>query len=384
MGEPPPLRVLLVDDDVSVLRAYTSALERHQVIVKTASSGAEAVVCVQGETFDVIVSDIAMPRMTGTAFLAALRLHDQDVPVILMTGEPSVESATSAVEHRAFRYLVKPVSGPDLWIAVQHADALHKLDQARQELQRSVGDAVTQSQPRLALGLQFSSAMKRSWIAWQPIVEWRARRVFGYEALLRSDHPSLNTTEHLVDAAHQLGRLHELGASMRAQVAMGAAAAGTARLFVALHSTDLNDEHLHAKEAPLSQIASQVVLEVTERASLHEVSDAETKVAQLKSLGFQIAVDDLGAGYSGLTSFAQLEPEFAKLDSSLIRHIDTDARLQSIVRSMKTLCDELKILVISEGVETTAERDMLVHLGCDLFQGCLFARPARAFSPPRW
>lgn len=69
---------------------------------------------------------------------------------------------------------------------------------------------------------------------------------------------------------------------------------------------------------------------------------------------------------------------------SLVRGVDTDARRQSIVRSMKRLCDELDIAVIAEGVETAGERDMLAELGCDLFQGYLFARPQRGFPAPRW
>jgi EAL domain-containing protein (putative c-di-GMP-specific phosphodiesterase class I) len=384
MADPRPLRVLLVDDEVSVLRAYASALTRHQVIVETASSGAEAIARVKDEAFDVVVSDIAMPGMSGTAFLAAIRLHDLDVPVILMTGAPSVETATRAVEHRAFRYLVKPVSGSDLWNTVQRAHTLHLLDRSRQELPRSASGATTRSEERLALGLQFSSAMKLSWIAWQPVVEWQARRVFGYEALLRSDQAALSTPADLVDVAHQLGRLEELGRTVRTKVAMSAASAGTARLFVNLHASDLNDEHLYSKEAPLSRLAAHVVLDLTERASLHEVPNVEASVAKLRALGYQLAIDDLGTGYAGLASFTQLEPEVAKLDMSLVRHIDVDPRLQSVVRSMKLLCDELGILVIAEGVETPAERDMLVQLGCDLFQGYLFAKPARGFPAPRW
>jgi EAL domain-containing protein (putative c-di-GMP-specific phosphodiesterase class I) len=95
-------------------------------------------------------------------------------------------------------------------------------------------------------------------------------------------------------------------------------------------------------------------------------------------------VDDLGAGYAGLSSFSQLEPDIAKIDMSLVRGIDSDARKQSIVRSMTRLCDELGTLVVVEGVETTAERDTLVDLGCDLLQGFLFAKPERGFRLPVW
>jgi EAL domain-containing protein (putative c-di-GMP-specific phosphodiesterase class I) len=151
-----------------------------------------------------------------------------------------------------------------------------------------------------------------------------------------------------------------------------------------LHSADLNDEELYSPDAPLSKIAARVVLEVTERASLYEVKNLTEGVRKLKALGFQIAIDDLGAGYAGLTSFTQLEPEVAKLDMSLVRGVDADPRRQSIVRSMKGLCDDLGMLVVAEGVETAAERDTLAELGCDLLQGYLFARPGRGFGAARW
>ena len=111
------------------------------------------------------------------------------------------------------------------------------------------------------------------------------------------------------------------------------------------------------------------MLEVTERASLYGVKNVAACVAKLKALGFDTAIDDLGAGYAGLTSFTQLEPRIAKLDMSLVRGVDTDARRQSIIRSMVKLCDELEMLVVAEGVETVAERDMLAELGCDLLPG---------------
>jgi EAL domain-containing protein (putative c-di-GMP-specific phosphodiesterase class I) len=108
----------------------------------------------------------------------------------------------------------------------------------------------------------------------------------------------------------------------------------------------------------------------------------KTCVAKLKALGFQLALDDLGAGYAGLSSFTQLEPNVAKLDMSLVRGIDTDSRLQIIVRSMKGLCDDLGVQVVAEGVETPGERDTLSSLGYNIFQGYLFAKPNRDFVTP--
>jgi EAL domain-containing protein (putative c-di-GMP-specific phosphodiesterase class I) len=228
-------------------------------------------------------------------------------------------------------------------------------------------------------------ALKMFYVAFQPIVSMRERRVFGYEALLRSYEPTLPTPGDLLGAAERLGRVHELGRAIRARVASEAAnAPADAKLFVNLHPLDLNDQELYSGDSPLARIAERVVLEVTERASLDGVTDVSARAKSLRAMGFQVAVDDLGAGYAGLTSFSRLAPEIAKIDMSLVRGIGSDPRKRSIVGAMKKLCDELDTLVVAEGVETPSERDALAKLGCDLLQGYLFAKPERGFPLPCW
>jgi EAL domain-containing protein (putative c-di-GMP-specific phosphodiesterase class I) len=135
----------------------------------------------------------------------------------------------------------------------------------------------------------------------------------------------------------------------------------------------------------LAECADRIVLEVTERSSLDRVPDVKDRVKSLRALGFKIAVDDLGAGYAGLSSFSQLQPDIAKLDMSLIRDIDLSPQKRSIVRSLLAVCrDDLDVQVICEGVETRAERDTLDALGSDTLQGYLFGRPAVGFTRPQW
>jgi EAL domain-containing protein (putative c-di-GMP-specific phosphodiesterase class I) len=153
-------------------------------------------------------------------------------------------------------------------------------------------------------------------------------------------------------------------------------------VFVNLHSQDLLDDHLYAVESPLSKVADRIVLEVTERASLASVTEIEARIAQLRGLGFRIALDDLGAGYSGLASFATLQPEVVKYDMSLVRGVEASPTRRKVISSMTALFAEMEMKAVAEGVETTAERDTLIEVGVDLFQGYLFGRPARGFSKP--
>lgn len=373
--------LLLVDDDAGVRRAYQRSLARSGWKVEAVASGKEAIGRVTSESFEVILSDIAMPEMSGVEFLRAVREHDLDVPVVLMTGDPELTSAIRAVEYGAFQYLVKPVEPALLDDTVRRAARMHKLARLKREALELLGGGPALLGDRASLESRFASALEQLWMAYQPIVSWRERGIFGYEALLRSGDPALKTPGEFLEVAERLGRLHDLGRAIRARVAQAAhEAPEEALLFVNLHASDLNDDELFAAQSSLAPIARRLVLEVTERASMDAVKNPAARTQDLRAMGFRIAVDDLGAGYAGLTSFMQLEPEFAKLDMSLVRGIDSDPRRQSIVRSMKLLCDELNMLVVAEGVETASERDMLVGLGCDLLQGYLFARPDRGFG----
>ncbi|HEX7488784.1 MAG TPA: EAL domain-containing protein, partial [Anaeromyxobacteraceae bacterium] len=220
----------------------------------------------------------------------------------------------------------------------------------------------------------------------QPIVQSSERRVFAYEALVRSEEPTLPGPLDLFDAAGRLGRVHELGRVIRRKVTEAAEAApANVLLFVNVHSEELTDDELLSEGAALSGVAGRVVLEVTERSSLARVTGLPARLATLRELGYRVAIDDLGAGYAGLSSFSQLDPDFVKLDMSLVRGVDQAPRQRSIVRGIAHLCTEdLGIRVVCEGVESRAERDVLVADGLDLFQGYLFARPGRGFPEPSW
>jgi len=384
MGDEDEARVLLVDDDASVRRDYARVLRRAGWQVDTASDGREAIASLGTAPYGVIVSDIAMPGIGGLEFLREVRGQDLDVPIVLMTGSPGLESAVEAVEYGAFRYLIKPIALAALTETVRRAMIYHRLGRLKRDALLAIGDEGKKLGDRVALETRFESALDQIVMEFQPIVNWPERRVFGYEALLRSSEPALATPCDLLDAAERLNRVHDLGQAVRRHVArLAKNAPEDVALFVNLHGLDLNDRELYSSDSPLAAVASRVVLEITERSRLDGVTGLGDKIARLRALGFRIALDDLGAGYAGLTVFTQLEPDFVKLDRALVSGLDGSARKRSVVRSMLRLCgEELGIQVVGEGVETIDERDALGLDGCVLLQGYLFARPGRWFPPP--
>jgi EAL domain-containing protein (putative c-di-GMP-specific phosphodiesterase class I) len=382
-AEGPPTqkaRVLLVDDDEVLLRTYARSLTADGYECDMRLDGEAAVEAIRAGSYDVVLSDIDMPRLGGLALLERIRAYDLDVPVVLITGSPSLETAMAAIEYGALRYLPKPVETERLRAVTADAVRLHRIARAKRLALEVSGEADRFVGDRAGLVASFGSALESLWMAYQPIVSWSRRQVFGYEALLRSPEAALPHPGAVLDAAERLDRLHDLGRAIRRRAAEPAARMPSgAVLFVNLHTHDLLDADLFEPDRPLARIASNVVLEITERASLLHVRDVQARISRLRDMGYRIAVDDLGAGYAGLTSFAQLEPEVVKLDMTLVRGVHLQPTKLTLVRTMVSMCRELGMQVVAEGIETTDERDAMVNAGCDLLQGYLFARPGAAF-----
>jgi EAL domain-containing protein (putative c-di-GMP-specific phosphodiesterase class I) len=367
MASEPGGRVLIVDDDEIMLKVCHAVLGSVGLTAELVSSPTEALKRIQTCRYDAIVSDIRMPEIDGITILRAARARDATVPFVLMTGAPSLETAMSAVEYGALKYLQKPFSVDDFAQVV--TNAVHTRVAAEDQG---------------ALGARLDNALGHLWMAYQPIVSWRERKVFSYEALFRTTAGDVSGPAEMLELAERTHRLYDVGRAIRGRVAEDARAlCRETLLFVNLHPSDLEDAELYRSSSPLAAIADRVVLEITERASLAHMDDLTGKISALRGLGYRVAIDDLGAGYAGLSTFAQVQPEFVKLDSSLVRGIEKDRARQVVVASMMDVARDLRTDVIAEAIETVAERRMLEQLGVDLMQGYLFCRPERPFAAPK-
>lgn len=394
-------RLLLVDDDPEVRRSLARQLRQQGYYVDVAASGHEAVDYVDQTSYDVVVSDVRMPSMDGIELLQVVRQHDLRVPVVLLTGAPALDIAMQALEFGAFHYLAKDAGMPELERVVDRA-ASWRRSRAPSDGSELRPSHTGPTPAHAALAASLDRCLEDLWIAYHPIVDVSRQQIFGYEALMRSTEPALPHPVLVFDAAKRLGRLDELGRITRERAAqpftehfvgarpsmppasLSQPSLPQPLLFVNLHVTDLDDPVLRSPRAPLSKIADRVVLEITERSSLDEVKNTRSRVAALREMGFRVAMDDMGSGYAGLTSFALLEPDYVKLDMSLIRDVHLSPTQQKVIRSMTDLCRDLGMKVVAEGVETVEERDVLIESGCELLQGFLFAKPGRPFPKVEW
>jgi EAL domain-containing protein (putative c-di-GMP-specific phosphodiesterase class I)/CheY-like chemotaxis protein len=375
-------RVLVVDDDEAIRRVCARVLGSEGWEVTLAANGRAALESLETakQPFDCVLSDVTMPEVDGFELVQAVRKRDDDIPVLLMTGDPSLDGAVRAIDYGAVSYISKPFSSESLASAVARAARRHGVTRMRRRAD-SYMRALGHGDAPDSIEARFARALEKSWMAFQPIIDVTAKRVFAYEGLLRTDEESLRRTDIFIATAERLDKVHALGRTVRAAVARAAAEAPEdVLLFVNVHGLELTDEDLFSPSSPLAKIAQRVVLEITERTGLDPAA-GPTRVAMLRKLGYRVAVDDLGAGYAALGALATLEPEIVKLDMSLVRDLDQHPTKRRVVAAIGNLCRELGSRVVAEGVETEAERKAIVDSGIDLIQGYLLAKPAKGFQP---
>jgi len=228
-------------------------------------------------------------------------------------------------------------------------------------------------------------ANRRLTPCFQPILDLRAGRVFGFEALIRgpSDSP-LHAPSNLFDVAERSGRLLELELLCRAVNIRAFARLGLAgRLFLNVTPATLLQPNFRPgftrKFLGKSGLnPDQVVIELTEHHPVDDYNLMRQAVAYYRKMGFQVAIDDLGAGYAGLRLWSELRPEFVKFDRHFIQGIDEDPCKRQFIRSMQEIARSLGCLSIAEGVETEGERRLVESLGVPLGQGYLFGRPSQS------
>jgi EAL domain-containing protein (putative c-di-GMP-specific phosphodiesterase class I) len=129
---------------------------------------------------------------------------------------------------------------------------------------------------------------------------------------------------------------------------------------------------------------SLLCIEITEQDQLADNEQTRTAIAALKALGVLVAIDDFGTGYSSLSYISRLRPDELKIDKSLVSNVDSDAERAGMVVAALAMARSLKVEVVSEGVETEAEKAFLRAHGCDMAQGFLYHQPMPAAQFEQW
>lgn len=224
-------------------------------------------------------------------------------------------------------------------------------------------------------------------MAFQPIVDTDSGLPFAYEALVRGLDGSgaWGVLSQVTDANRyafdQACRVKAIETAMAAGLMETGARLSINFLPNAVYSPvaciQLTLQTARAVAMPLDRL----IFEFTENQLIADPDHVATIIDSYKQIGFKVAVDDFGAGHSGLDLFARFAPDEVKLDMALVRSIDREPRRQAIVRAMVGMCEELDTLLIAEGIETAEEASALRDLGVRYHQGYWYARPALGVLP---
>lgn len=224
----------------------------------------------------------------------------------------------------------------------------------------------------------------------QPIIESRSGQVIGYEALIRgpSDSP-LHSPLCLFDLADQCGLQEPLDLLCREiSIREFVAQQGQGLLFLNVNPGLLLHQQ-HAFGATLQYLqhygldASRVVIELSERYQVEQADLLQRAVVYYRQLGFKIAIDDLGSGFSGLRLWSELKPDIIKIDRYFINQLEQDATKQAFVKSMIELALSTGSDIVAEGIETAAESEFCQQLGATYLQGYFHGRPDKFARPPK-
>ncbi len=277
-------------------------------------------------------------------------------------------------------------------LPVGHAFSLHNsafraerlvrraMEQARQEARLNI---MLDAQRRRK---QFFDVLLREEIRsiYEPIVELSTQENYGYEALVRgTNQESLISPGALFQAADLSGLTFEFDCLCRltALKQVGDLLKPGDKLFLNclpswVHDSNFHREKLH-KTLDLAKLKpSDVVFEISEKESIDNFDYLREARDHFGNLGFLVALDDTGVGYSSLESVMKLSPDFIKVDMSLVKGVDQDKPQQELLRALQSVAFKLDTTMIAEGIETPGELITLLEIDIPYGQGFLFSRPS--------
>jgi diguanylate cyclase (GGDEF)-like protein len=354
-----------------VLRQVTRRL---QVIAREADTLAR----VGGDEFVLLVDDVS--TVSDAVLLASRILAAMRLPFELAQRKVTLSCSIGVAIH------------PD---HAAHGKLMACADAAMYSAKRAGGSTFAIFESRMQQGfsaqmdllqaLRDALELGQLHLHYQPKVNAVTGRMCGVEALLRWNHPTRGqiSPAQFIPLAERFGLIVSIGnwvidEAMR-QLALWAAEGRRLRVSINLSGHQLR--HLEVVDRLRQAMhrhgigADQVVCEITESVAMEDMQATQHVLEQLSATGVGLSIDDFGTGHSSLAALRQLRIQELKIDRSFVSDVATTADARAIVDAVVRLARALGLRVVAEGVETHAQRDVLVELGCDELQGHYFARP---------
>jgi EAL domain-containing protein (putative c-di-GMP-specific phosphodiesterase class I)/AmiR/NasT family two-component response regulator len=390
MSEAPPIRVLIADDDAQVREILAALIDSEPSLELTDAvcDAEQAIMASARRPPTVAVLDVRMPG-GGEMAARGIKRVSPETRVLALTASDDRATVLGMLAAGADGYLVKGISVDAIVAAIVHAaagpgslsaevtgDVIQELSERLQahwrneEHSRSREERVRQTLEHGVLSMVF-----------QPICTLAGEMV-GAEALARFDCEPRQGPDRWFTEAGNAGLRQELEIAA-ARMALEALPSLPDSLYLAINVSPATLASTPFRELLAQSDGSRVVVEITEHAPIDDYEILRGSLASLRTFGARVAIDDAGAGFASLRHILRLDPDFIKLDRTLINGIDADRTLQALAAGLIAFAQTIDAAIIAEGIERAEEVEMLAQLGVGLGQGYLFARPAPLPLPRR-
>jgi EAL domain-containing protein (putative c-di-GMP-specific phosphodiesterase class I)/ActR/RegA family two-component response regulator len=378
--------VLIAEDDTQLRTVLAALIESEPALqlVGAASNADEAIELACEVRPDVAIVDVRMPGGGGAKVARELRRSTPDTKVLALTAAADRDTVLEMLEAGVIGYLVKGSSPEHIIESIERAGSGQSILSAEvtgdviSELvgqlgnQRRGAEKERRRRGRIERAISEEAAVQ---IVFQPICALDTLEPRGYEALARFPGPPQRGPEHWFREASEVGLSIQLEL-----VAVERALAHLAELPDDVYMS-VNVSPATVVSAPFKRVlaespAERIVLEITEHAPISDYDTFNAGLAGVRALGARLAIDDAGAGFASLRHILRLEPEFIKLDITLIAAIESDRSQQALAAGIISFADGIGATVVAEGIEHVEALEALRGLGVPYGQGFHLGRPA--------
>ncbi|WP_319759314.1 bifunctional diguanylate cyclase/phosphodiesterase [Maridesulfovibrio sp.] len=257
---------------------------------------------------------------------------------------------------------------------------LSAMGKARLEAQKSADIS------KLELSNEFNDIITSSDVRchYQPIVNLNDKSIHGWEALARGPRNSpFRSPLTLFDMAEKIGKLFQLEKiSREAAIRAFGEHSPQHKLFLNIHPRTIVDPNFTPGQTRIlldkwGLKPGNIVFEITERHSVKDFLTFRKTLDHYRNQGYMVAIDDAGTGYSGLTSIAEIKPDYIKLDKSFVDNIETNHVNRALIETFTDFAEKIGAKLLVEGIETQEQARTVTDMGVHLAQGYFFAKPQR-------
>lgn len=385
MSGRPRIRVLVAEDDQTVRDALEALFrsERSLELAAAVGDAPSAVEAARREQPDVALVDVRMPG-GGASAARGITSCAPGTRVLAFTAHDDRETVLQMLEAGAIGYLLKGGSIDEI------VEAIHRAADGQAPLSAEVaGEVIDELLGQLSVDRQNETQTRRREkrirralegkdrfsMVFQPICSLSGRMV-GAEALARFRGPPRRGPERWFAEAEEVGLRRELEVAA-AKVALSALPSLPPEIFLSLNVSPKTLLSGSFRKLVLENSdPTRVVVEVTEHARIDDYERLNAAFDRLRGPGVRLAVDDAGAGFASLRHILRLAPDFIKLDRTLIDGIEYDRSRQALAAGLISFAEKIEATIIAEGIEHSAEVDVLTALGVGYGQGFFIAKPA--------